>query len=68
MLHAFALQPFGQFPRDIAGAIVTQPAQLVNDAHYSTTLIFVMLAAVGLLQLMVGKTRIGRRMDHKSGG
>jgi len=35
---------------------------------YSTTLIFVMLAAVGLLQLMVGKTRIGRRMDHKSGG
>ncbi len=28
---------------------------------YSTTLIFVMLSAVGLLQLLVGKTRIGRR-------
>ncbi|MFQ5438299.1 MAG: ABC transporter permease, partial [Paracoccaceae bacterium] len=28
---------------------------------YSTTLIVVMLAAVGLLQLAVGKTRIGRR-------
>lgn len=28
---------------------------------YSTTLIFVMLAAVGLLQLMVGRTKIGRR-------
>ena len=30
---------------------------------YSTTLIFVMLAAVGLLQLLVGKTKIGRRAD-----
>ncbi len=28
---------------------------------YSTTLIFVMLSAVGVLQLLVGKTRIGRR-------
>ena len=28
---------------------------------YSTTLIFVMLAAVGLLQLLVGRTQIGRR-------
>ena len=28
---------------------------------YSTTLIFVMLSAVGLLQLLVGKTKIGRR-------
>lgn len=28
---------------------------------YSTTLIFVMLAAVGLLQLLVGRTKIGRR-------
>jgi len=35
---------------------------------YSTTLIAVMLTTVGLLQLMVGKTRIGRRMDHGSGG
>jgi iron(III) transport system permease protein len=30
---------------------------------YSTTLIFVMLAAVGLLQVVVGKTKIGRRAD-----
>ena len=28
---------------------------------YSTTLIFVMLLAVGLLQLLVGRTKIGRR-------
>ncbi len=28
---------------------------------YSTTLIFVMLAAVGLLQVLVGRTKIGRR-------
>ncbi|WP_137112606.1 iron ABC transporter permease [Rhodobacter sp. SY28-1] len=31
---------------------------------YSTALIFVMLAAVGLLQLLVGRTRIGRRTSH----
>lgn len=35
---------------------------------YSTTLIAVMLAAVGLLQVLVGKTKIGKRMDHGSGG
>ena len=34
---------------------------------YSTTLIFVMLAAVGILQLLVGKTRIGRRSHHDAG-
>ncbi len=41
---------------------------------YSTTLIFVMLAAVGLLQVLVGKTQIGRRkhvgcwgIDHGEG-
>ncbi|SMX50031.1 ABC transporter permease [Maliponia aquimaris] len=34
---------------------------------YSTTLIFVMLAAVGLLQVMVGRVQIGRRMHHGSG-
>ncbi len=34
---------------------------------YSTTLIFVMLAAVGLLQVLVGKTRIGRRMEVDAG-
>jgi len=28
---------------------------------YSTTLILVMLAAVGLLQILVGRTQIGRR-------
>ena len=28
---------------------------------YSTTLIFVMLAAIGILQLLVGRTNIGRR-------
>ena len=31
---------------------------------YSTVLIFVMLAAVGLLQLLVGRTQIGRRTSH----
>ncbi|HHS89628.1 MAG TPA: iron ABC transporter permease, partial [Rhodobacteraceae bacterium] len=35
---------------------------------YSTTLIFVMLAAIGLLQLLVGKTRIGRRTQFTAGG
>ena len=35
---------------------------------YSTTLIFVMLAAVGLLQVLVGKTRIGRRVHAEVGG
>ncbi|THD81423.1 iron ABC transporter permease [Aliigemmobacter aestuarii] len=33
---------------------------------YSTALIFVMLAAVGLLQLLVGRTRIGRRTAHST--
>lgn len=31
---------------------------------YSTTLIFVMLAVVGLLQLLVGRTKVGRRLDQ----
>jgi iron(III) transport system permease protein len=31
---------------------------------YSTTLIFVMLAAVGLLQVLVGRVQIGRRTQH----
>ena len=31
---------------------------------YSTTLIFVMLGAVGLLQLLVGRTEIGRRLGQ----
>jgi len=35
---------------------------------YSTTLIFVMLAAVGLLQLLVGRTQIGRRSQFGTGG
>ncbi len=34
---------------------------------YSTALIFVMLAAVGLLQLLVGRTRIGRRTSFGQG-
>ena len=34
---------------------------------YSTALIFVMLAAVGLLQLLVGRTQIGRRHSHAGG-
>ncbi|WP_193140808.1 MULTISPECIES: ABC transporter permease [unclassified Meridianimarinicoccus] len=34
---------------------------------YSTTLIFVMLAAIGLLQLLVGRTQIGRRTQFTSG-
>ena len=35
---------------------------------YSTSLIVVMLVAVGLLQILVGKTRIGRRMHVDAGG
>ncbi len=35
---------------------------------YSTTLIFVMLAAVGLLQILVGRTQIGRRTQFGTGG
>ncbi len=35
---------------------------------YSTTLIFVMLAAVALLQVLVGKTQIGRRSAFGAGG
>ncbi len=31
---------------------------------YSTTLIFVMLAVVGAMQLIVGRTQIGRRMTQ----
>ncbi|MEO9826162.1 MAG: iron ABC transporter permease [Paracoccaceae bacterium] len=34
---------------------------------YSTTLIFVMLTAVGLLQLLVGRTKIGRRTQFGAG-
>jgi iron(III) transport system permease protein len=34
---------------------------------YSTTLIFVMLAAVGLLQFLVGRTKIGRRTQFTAG-
>ena len=33
---------------------------------YSTALIFVMLSAVGFLQLIVGKTKIGRRVDIRT--
>ncbi|WP_415184793.1 ABC transporter permease [Phaeovulum sp.] len=35
---------------------------------YSTALIFVMLAAVGLLQILVGRTKIGRRTSHDTKG
>ncbi len=35
---------------------------------YSTTLIVVMLAAVGFLQIVVGKTQIGRRTQFAGGG
>ncbi|MEO1025274.1 MAG: iron ABC transporter permease [Pseudomonadota bacterium] len=35
---------------------------------YSTALIFVMLAAVGLLQFLVGRVQIGRRTQQNSGG
>lgn len=34
---------------------------------YSTALIFVMLIAVGLLQLAVGRTKTGRRSSHSGG-
>ncbi len=33
---------------------------------YSTTLIFVMLLAIALLQLVVGRTEIGRRMENST--
>ena len=35
---------------------------------YSTALIFVMLAAVGLLQFLVGRVQIGRRTHQNTGG
>ncbi|MDV7143732.1 iron ABC transporter permease [Tropicimonas sp. TH_r6] len=35
---------------------------------YSTTLIFVMLTVVGLLQILVGRTQIGRRTQFGTGG
>jgi iron(III) transport system permease protein len=35
---------------------------------YSTTLILVMLVAVLVLQVLVGKTRIGRRSAFGAGG
>ena len=35
---------------------------------YSTALIFVMLAAVGLLQFLVGRVQIGRRTQQNTGG
>ena len=35
---------------------------------YSTTLIVVMLTAVGIFQLLVGRVRIGRRTDFVAGG
>ena len=35
---------------------------------YSTALIFVMLAAVGLLQYLVGRVQIGRRTHQNTGG
>ena len=34
---------------------------------YSTTLIFVMLAVVGIMQVIVGRTNIGRRKSEQSG-
>ena len=34
---------------------------------YSTTLIFVMLSAVAFLQLIVGRTQIGRRTQFVTG-
>ncbi len=34
---------------------------------YSTTLIFVMLSAVGLLQFLVGRVQIGRRTELGTG-
>ena len=35
---------------------------------YSTTLVLVMLTAIGILQLIVGRVRIGRRMGHSAIG
>ena len=33
MLYAFVVQPFGQFPGDITGAIITQKAWFMNDMN-----------------------------------
>jgi iron(III) transport system permease protein len=35
---------------------------------YSTVLIVVMLAVIGLMQLLVGSRRIGRRVSNAPGG
>ena len=35
---------------------------------YSTTLVLVMLTAIGIFQLIVGRVRIGRRMAHSAIG
>ena len=36
VLHAFVLQPFSQFARDVAGAIVAQQTRLMNDVDLVT--------------------------------
>ena len=33
VLHAFALQPFRQFPRDITGPVVTEQTWFVDDVN-----------------------------------
>ncbi len=37
VLHAFVLQPFGQLPRDVAGAVVAQQARLVGDVNLAAS-------------------------------
>ena len=37
MLHAFALQPFSQFSRDVAGSVVAEQARLVNNVDLVAT-------------------------------
>jgi len=36
VLHAFVLQPFSQFARDVAGAVVAQQTRLMNDVDWVT--------------------------------
>ena len=33
VLHAFAVQPFGKFARDVAGSVVAEQTRLVDDVN-----------------------------------
>ena len=48
VLHAFALQPFGQVTRDVAGPVVTEQSRFMNDVN---------LIATGCLQCQIERVR-----------